>query len=96
MTAIQDSNTATIKPTGDLTDQGAPDFQKELMSAVATNSGSVLVDLSRPAFISGRSLAAMLMARKSCDANGRTIWIKKGDQKEEFWALSGLGEIATQ
>ena len=92
----QQDEMACVKPTGDLTGAASARFHEQLAEAARSNSVTVLVDLIRPAVMDGRSLAALLMERKSVEAAGRTLLVRLGHSEyRDLETVTGLSDIVT-
>ena len=93
----QQAESNSVKPTGDLTGAASARFHEQLAEASQSGSPTVLVDLIRPSVMDGRALAALLMARKSVEASGRTLLVRPGHSEyRELETVTGLNDIITE
>lgn len=93
----QQDEIACVKPTGDLTGAASARFHEQLIEAATSGNVTVLVDLIRPSVMDGRSLAALLMARKSVEAAGRSLLVRPGHSEyRDLETVTGLSDIVTE
>lgn len=80
-----------VKANGDLVGEAGIRFKNQLREAVRSNQDEIIVDLTRPSAINGPSVAAILMARNSAQAAGKTLKVKLGHSDWTVFAqLAGL------
>jgi anti-anti-sigma regulatory factor len=91
-----DHDLGFVKAPGDLTGPASTTFQSELGAAIQNATGGIVIDLARPSAIDGRAVAALLMARNSADAAGKSLTVHMNHDWPEFEQITVLADVVTR
>lgn len=83
-----------VKADGDLVGEASVRFKSQLLEALQSNLSEVIVDLARARVINGQGVAAVLMARNSAEAAGRTLKVRLGRSRQAGFAkITGIDAV---
>lgn len=90
---VEQGEIAVIRLLGELDLASAPALNAEIQQTVAASPSTIVIDLSGLEFMDSTGLRSLLMARESCDLNGRRFAVVPGGrQVTRLLEISRVGD----